>query len=158
MRLRAIAFATSVLAPAAAFAGPSPESVMEAVGRLGARTEIVSLNAGTGEGWAAVMRGVGSGSPAWLGVVGPLKQGTDGAWTLDLRIAVSTALASNPAGALALVPSEFALGDICLVPLIEPTAEEAEDFGRNALAGLDAVSAGPEAPAAKACRSMVAAG
>jgi len=56
--------------------------------------------------WDSVMRGIASGSQAWLDVAPLLRPGTDAATSEVYVIALSDALVANPAGALRLIAAE----------------------------------------------------
>lgn len=157
MSIRAAVAGLALLGQAcAAAADVSAASVLADIARLGARGEAARLNAKDGRDWETVMRRVQSGRPEWLDVARQLKAGTDAGPAEDLRASVAMALARNPAGLLALVPSDFALADICTVPMIEPTDKHVADYKRAAEKALYSVSSGPRSAVAAECREKIA--
>ena len=136
----------------------SVAQVRAMIARHGATRTVQRLSAGDSPNhWDSVMRGIASGTQAWLDLAPLLRPGTDAATSEVYVIALSDALVANPAGALRLVAAE---GDdsLCQENGIETEPAHARAFYAAAIEAVDAVRVPALQSVRTACLAQLRAG
>jgi len=92
--------------------------------------------------WDEIIENISSGDESWIKTLYCMK-GTPGysnaTVTLDIHIAMATALPKNPQAILALGLSGVATARACSLPFIEPKREWAAQYVKDTLAALEAI-------------------
>jgi hypothetical protein len=138
-------------------AEPGAAAIEAQISRDGARVVVHRLTAGSGASWNNVTAHIGSGQKAWLDVARDLRPGVDAGPGEDLTGAVATALRHNPTGVLKMIGPDFALENICDVPLIEPSDAQTAQWKHAVLVALDHVKDTSLTDKVRQCRAQIGA-
>ncbi|HEX3699473.1 MAG TPA: hypothetical protein VHV27_02245 [Phenylobacterium sp.] len=141
------AWALALFPAAAATRGPSAAEVSAMLRAEGPKATIDWLWADERRADAVSYR-IAGGNPTWLRLAVALRPGADAAAAEGLDIAVSQALAHNPAGVLRIAVPTFPLKSTCGDNRIEPSPAEVRLFRGQALAALRSLRA-PELRSAR---------
>jgi hypothetical protein len=136
----------------------SVAQVRAMIARHGATWTVQRLSAGDSPNrWDSVMRGIASGTQAWLDLAPLLRPGTDAATSEVYVIALSDALVANAAGALSLIAAE---GDdsLCQENGIETEPAHARAYYAAAIEAVEAVRAPALQAACAICLAQLRAG
>lgn len=115
-------------------------ALMERIEKEGAEAVLLDIYEDDAQ-WQQVLRGVASGSPAWLSVGERLKR-VARAQAEELTVALARALEKEPANALALLGGAFDADDVCSLNTLE------QSLGSDYSAALRAVERRERAVAA----------
>jgi len=106
---------TGTLAPAAQL---SPHEVKQLIADRGPSAVLHDVYSDD-KRWQPLLRGIASGSVAWLEIAESLRTVSDGAASEELTLAVGEALASAPAAVLSRATGPFHLSEVCSGPDVD---------------------------------------
>jgi hypothetical protein len=94
---------------------PSPGAIRERVAKAGAMNAVWDITQPNPEtsAWPVLIKKVADGSKEWLEVAELLAPGTDAGYSLQLRFAVTRALAREPANVLGILDRVYAAAEVC---------------------------------------------
>jgi hypothetical protein len=95
----------------------APAGLLQRIEAEGAEAVLLEIYEDDGQ-WQPVLRGIASGSPAWLRVGVRLKR-VARAQAEELTVALSRALEKQPAGALSVLGDAFDADDVCSLNTLE---------------------------------------
>jgi hypothetical protein len=133
----------------------TPKAVADDIRSHGAAAVVKELNAGSGIRWHDVIRGIETGSTAWLDVAKMLLTATDAGRTTDLYFALSLALTRNANGVLLLVGPNLPIDTVCSVPQIEPDKKTVTAHRAKVHSALLNVKSADLEPLKKACLDAI---
>jgi hypothetical protein len=131
-RVIAILLCSLAAVPARAAAqGPTPAELLQQIDEKGAQAVLLAVYEDD-RTWQQVLRGIASGSAAWLKVGERLKRAAR-EQAEELTVAVGRALETEPANALAVLGEAFDADDVCSLNTLE------QSLGRDYAAALRSV-------------------